>query len=87
MRDRFPEADLLVVAGGVASNASVRSGLAEAARARGFRLAAPPIRLCSDNAVMVAWVGVERLRLGWSDSLDTNARPRWPLDTLEAVPS
>ena len=85
MRDRYPAADLLVVAGGVASNASVRFGLAEAVRSRGFRLVAPPIRLCSDNAVMVAWTGVERLRLGWSDGIDINARPRWPLEALEAV--
>jgi tRNA A37 threonylcarbamoyltransferase TsaD len=35
---------------------------------------------------MVAWTGIERLRRGWSDSLETNARPRWALDTLEAVP-
>lgn len=86
MRGRFPRANLLVVAGGVAANAAVRAGLADAAMSRGFRLVAPPVRLCSDNAVMVAWTGVERLRRGWSDSLDTNARPRWPLDTLEAVP-
>jgi N6-L-threonylcarbamoyladenine synthase len=85
MRERFPAADLLVVAGGVASNASIRAGLAEAARLRGFRLAAPPIRLCSDNAVMVAWTGIERLRIGRCDGLDAIARPRWPLDTLEAI--
>jgi N6-L-threonylcarbamoyladenine synthase len=86
MRRRFPEATLFVVAGGVASNAAVRSGLAEAAQSRGFRLIAPPARLCSDNAVMVAWAGVERLGLGWVDRLDANARPRWPLDVLDAAP-
>jgi N6-L-threonylcarbamoyladenine synthase len=86
MRERFPRANLLVVAGGVASNAAVRAGLADAAKSRGFHLVAPPVRLCSDNAVMVAWTGIERLRRGWSDNLDVNARPRWPLDTLEAVP-
>ncbi len=86
MRTRFPSAGLLVVAGGVASNAAVRTGLAKAAGSRGFSLAAPPVRLCSDNAVMVAWAGIERLRLGGSDSLDAAARPRWPLDTLEAPP-
>ena len=85
MRNRFPAAKLLVVAGGVASNASVRAGLAAAAVSFGFRLVAPPVRLCSDNAVMVAWAGIERLRLGWSDRLDSNARPRWPLEELEAV--
>jgi N6-L-threonylcarbamoyladenine synthase len=85
MRVLFPGARLLVVAGGVASNAAVRSGLDTAARSKGFQLVAPPVRLCSDNAVMVAWAGIERLRLGWSDGLDANARPRWPLDLLKAV--
>jgi N6-L-threonylcarbamoyladenine synthase len=85
MRERFPSANLIVVAGGVASNACIRTALADAARSRGFRLIAPPVRLCSDNAVMVAWAGIERLRLGWSDNLDSIARPRWPLDALEPV--
>jgi N6-L-threonylcarbamoyladenine synthase len=86
MSGRHPGAKLLVVAGGVASNAAVRSGLATAARSRGFKLVAPPVRLCSDNAVMVAWAGVERLGLGLSDGIDVSARPRWPLDMLRAAP-
>ncbi len=73
-------AGLLVVAGGVAANAAVRAGLERAATGRGFRLVAPPVRLCTDNAVMVAWAGVERLRLGLADGLDAEPRPRWPLD-------
>ena len=85
MRDRFSEAKLLVVAGGVASNASIRAGLAEAARSRGFRMIAPPTRLCSDNAVMVAWAGIERLRRGWIGNLNVSPLPRWRLDDLEAV--
>jgi N6-L-threonylcarbamoyladenine synthase len=86
VRERLPETDLLVVAGGVASNASVRAGLAEAARSRGFRMVAPPVRLCSDNAVMVAWAGLERLKLGRSDGIHITARPRWPLEDLVAIP-
>ena len=85
MVDRFSQADLLVVAGGVASNTSIRAGLAAAAAARGFRLAAPPIRLCTDNAVMVAWTGLERLKHGCRDALDTRACPRWPLEQLAAI--
>ena len=46
----------------------------------GFRLVAPPPRLCADNAVMIAWAGAERLALGLTDRLDAPARPRWPLD-------
>ena len=86
IRAREPAAHLLVVAGGVAANQAVRAGLALAAAKHGFVLAAPPIRLCSDNAVMVSWAGIERLKRGWRDGMEANARPRWPLDTLEAVP-
>nr|WP_294511756.1 tRNA (adenosine(37)-N6)-threonylcarbamoyltransferase complex transferase subunit TsaD [uncultured Rhodopila sp.] len=87
MRARFPESDLLVVAGGVASNAQVRNALSEAARLRGFRMVAPPVRLCSDNAVMVAWAGIERLRRGVSDDMSVSAQPRWPLEALQALAS
>ena len=85
MRSRFAGADLLVIAGGVAANAAVRSRLEQAAQSRGFRLVAPPIALCADNAVMVAWAGVERLRLGWSDGIEVSARPRWSLESLTTV--
>jgi N6-L-threonylcarbamoyladenine synthase len=87
MRNRFPGSNLLVVAGGVASNAQVRKALSEAARLRGFRMVAPPVRLCSDNAVMVAWAGIERLRRGVSDDLSVAAQPRWPLEALQALGS
>ena len=73
---------LLVAAGGVAANAAIRAALAAAAAAQGFRLLAPPPRLCTDNAVMVAWAGIERLRLGLADGLDHAPRPRWPLAEL-----
>ncbi len=70
----------LVVAGGVAANADLRRRLADLARGRGVRLIAPPQRLCTDNGAMIAWAGLERLRLGLTDPLDTPPRPRWPLD-------
>lgn len=70
----------LVVAGGVAANTAVRSGLEALATQRGLRFVAPPLWLCTDNAAMIAWAGVERYREGYSDPLDTPARARWPLD-------
>jgi N6-L-threonylcarbamoyladenine synthase len=76
------QASMLVVAGGVAANQAVRRALDDAAAARGFRLVAPPIRLCTDNAVMVAWCGLERLRLGLVSGIDFAPRPRWPLESL-----
>jgi N6-L-threonylcarbamoyladenine synthase len=87
MRERFPGSKLLVVAGGVASNARVRSALSEAAQLRRFDMVAPPVRLCSDNAVMVAWAGIERLRRGVSDDMSVAAQPRWPLEALQALAS
>ena len=82
MRVRAPAARLLVVAGGVAANGAIRAALAEVAGAHGFECVAPPVRLCTDNAVMVAWAGIERLRLGLVDGLDFAPRPRWPLQEL-----
>jgi N6-L-threonylcarbamoyladenine synthase len=46
----------------------------------GLTCRAPPLRLCTDNAAMIAWAGVERFRLGLTDGLDFAPRPRWPLD-------
>ena len=79
-----PDATALVVAGGVAANGAVRAALAGAANRAGVPLVAPPPRLCGDNAVMVAWAGLERLRLGMVDGLDAPQAPRWPLESLRA---
>ena len=74
----------LVVAGGVAANVYLRGRLEDVAAAHGARLVAPPVRLCTDNGAMIAWAGVERLRLGQVDALDFRPRPRWPLDPAAA---
>lgn len=76
---------VLVVAGGVAANRRLRGALQTLVHDRGWRLALPPIALCTDNAAMVAWAGAERHARGGSDRLDTPARARWPLDA-EAQP-
>ncbi len=70
----------LVVAGGVAANAAVRTALQCFAAENAMRFVAPPLELCTDNAAMIAWAGAERLGMGQSDPLDFAARPRWPLD-------
>ena len=76
--DRQPTA--LVVAGGVAANSEVRRRIKALAATRGLPLAIPPPRLCTDNAAMIAWAGVERLSRGLIDPLDASPRARWPLD-------
>jgi len=85
--DAMDEVTALVVAGGVAANASVRAALEGLAADRGLRFVAPPQALCTDNAAMIAWAGLERLAAGdLGDPLDIAARPRWPLDPqAEAV--
>jgi len=70
----------LAVAGGVAANTAVRAGLETICAQAGVRFLAPPLRLCTDNAAMIAWAGVERLRAGLSPRMEFVARPRWPLD-------
>ena len=74
-----------VVAGGVAANRAVRTGLEQAAASRGFRFLAPPLAYCTDNAAMIALAGAERLALGLTSPLDVAARPRWPLDEATAL--
>jgi tRNA N6-adenosine threonylcarbamoyltransferase len=81
----LPGATALVIAGGVAANGAVRGALAAVASGRGLPLVAPPPRLCTDNAVMVAWAGAQRLRLGLADPLDHAPRPRWPLEEMAAA--
>src|SRR5579883_3419713 len=83
-RERVGSAQALVIAGGVAANQAIRSTLARFAAQTGLKLIAPPQNLCTDNGAMIAWAGIERLRLGLADDLSAPARPRWPLDAKAA---
>ena len=74
------ESPAFVVAGGVAANSAIKSRLEELSLAQGFKFIAPPVWLCTDNAAMIAWAGIERFHLGLTDPLDFPARARWPLD-------
>ncbi len=78
-----PAAPALVVAGGVAANKTLRAALEALAKQYNMRFAAPPLKLCTDNAAMIAWAGMERLTRGMTDALDFSVRPRWPLEELK----
>jgi N6-L-threonylcarbamoyladenine synthase len=78
----------LVAAGGVAANGVIRVRLTKlTGEDYGLPFVAPPADLCTDNGVMIAWAGLERLRLGLTNGLDSAARPRWALDDRKAMPA
>jgi N6-L-threonylcarbamoyladenine synthase len=79
-RERVGAAQGVVIAGGVAANGAIREAMGRFCAQTGLPLIAPAPRLCTDNGAMIAWAGIERLRLGLVDDLTAAARPRWPLD-------
>lgn len=79
-RTEFPNGRHLVAAGGVAANAAIRHKLEGLAVETGLAFAAPPLALCTDNAAMIAWAGLELFATGRTSPLDFRPRPRWPLD-------
>jgi N6-L-threonylcarbamoyladenine synthase len=74
----------LVVAGGAGANETIRGALVGVAAKANLPFIAPPIPLCTDNGVMIAWAGIERARLGLWDAVDFAPRPRWPLAAMDA---
>jgi len=70
----------LVVAGGVAANTEIRKALENVAKTQEVHLIAPPLKLCTDNAAMIAWAALERFERGERSSDDLSPRSRWPLD-------
>jgi N6-L-threonylcarbamoyladenine synthase len=71
-----------VISGGVAANMLIRDNLHKMATANKMKFIAPPMNLCTDNAAMIAWAGIERLKIGHTTGLDFIPRPRWPLDSF-----
>tara|TARA_Y100000590_G_scaffold398111_1_gene480241 strand:+ start:1853 stop:2926 length:1074 start_codon:yes stop_codon:yes gene_type:complete len=70
-----------VIAGGVASNLTIRENLTKLAKEKEFTSIFPPLDLCSDNAAMIAWAGIERFKINLVNNLEFPSRARWPLDS------
>jgi len=79
-----PDVPTLAVAGGVAANAAIRTALQGVCEGLRVTFTAPTLRLCTDNAAMIAWAGIERYLTGGTVEADLTARPRWPLDSTAA---
>ena len=82
--DRTAGQNAFAVAGGVAANTALRVALQRVCAQTGTTFTAPPLRLCTDNAAMIAWAGIEVLALGQTHDMTLIARPRWPLDQSAA---
>jgi N6-L-threonylcarbamoyladenine synthase len=73
----------IAIAGGVAANKYLISNITNIANKYNFNLFSPTIGLCTDNAAMIAWAGIERYKLGLTNNLNFIPRANWPLEDLE----
>ena len=80
LKNKKDKQNTFVIAGGVASNLSIRENLTNLSKEKNFIPVFPPINLCSDNAAMIAWAGIERFKINLIDSLEFPCKARWPLD-------
>jgi len=81
LKSKKSKKNIFVIAGGVASNLSIRENLIKLAKEKNFIPVFPPINLCSDNAAMIAWAGIERYKINLINNLDFPSKARWPLDS------
>ena len=75
----------LVVAGGVGANLRLREVLGQRLGSKGVQLCYPRLEFCTDNGAMIAYAGCLRLRHDAVTDQIIRARPRWPLEELEAI--
>ncbi|KAF4215259.1 hypothetical protein CNMCM8980_010337 [Aspergillus fumigatiaffinis] len=79
-----PEVKTLVISGGVAANRFLMAVLRSFLDVRGFghvEIVAPPPYLCTDNAAMIGWAGIEMFEAGFSTDLGSRALRKWALDS------
>jgi len=80
LKNKKNKKNIFVIAGGVASNMKIRENLKKLSEEKKFLPIFPPKNLCSDNAAMIAWAGIERYKINLIDNLKSPSKARWPLD-------
>jgi len=80
---RFANVKNFVVSGGVARNQYIRQRLESLAKEHGYKTFYPLTKYCTDNGVMIAWTGVERYKLGFTDDFSVDVTPRLPFPRFE----
>ncbi len=73
----------IVISGGVAANQYIKNELKIFLAQKGYSLHSPPINLCTDNAAMIAWAGIERYYAGDFSALNFCPRARWQLADIK----
>ena len=81
LKNKKNKKNTFVIAGGVASNLSIRENLSKLSKEKNFKPIFPPVNLCSDNAAMIAWAGIERYKINLINDLKFPSIARWPLDS------
>jgi N6-L-threonylcarbamoyladenine synthase len=71
-----------VISGGVAANKTIRKAMENVCSKNHLQFLAPPIHICTDNGAMIAWLGVEKLKVNQTSPLNTIVTPRWPMGAL-----
>lgn len=75
----------LVIAGGVSANRCLREKLELALAKIDSKVFYARPEFCTDNGAMIAYAGYQRLHHGQREALSVNVKPRWPMDTLDAL--
>ena len=84
-KKKYPMDTNVVLAGGVASNKTIFTAINKLSKKKKFKVYVAPKALCTDNAAMIAWAGIERLNSGKFHQESINIKTRWPLDERASV--
>lgn len=75
----------LVIAGGVSANLKLRQRLEQMVKKENAQVYYPRLEFCTDNGAMIAFAGCQRLVAGQHEGLEFSAKPRWDLESLNAI--